>query len=39
VALSGEIIDLGRLDLLNDADQVGAVGQVAVMEPESPHNE
>ena len=35
VALGGEIVDLGRLDLLDDADQVGAVGEVAVVELEA----
>ena len=29
-----EVVDLIRLHLLNDADQVGAVGEVAVMEGE-----
>ena len=32
VALCGEIIDLRRLHFLNDADEIGGVGQVAVMQ-------
>ena len=32
MALSAEVVDLIRLHLLNDPDQVGAVGEVAVVE-------
>ena len=32
MALGAEVIDLIRLHLLDDPDQVGAVGEVAVME-------
>ena len=32
VALRGEVVDLVRLDLLDDADQVGGIGQIAVMQ-------
>jgi hypothetical protein len=35
VALGCEIIDLRGLDLLDDADQAGAVGEVAVVELET----
>ena len=35
VALGSQIVDLGRLDLLDQTDQVGAVGQVAVMHEEA----
>ena len=35
MALGGEIVDFGRLHLLDDADQVGAVGEVAIMELEA----
>ncbi len=34
VAHGGEVVDLVRLHLLNDADQVGRVGHVAVVEPQ-----
>jgi hypothetical protein len=34
VALGGEIVDLVGLGLLDDPDQVGRVGQVAVMQEE-----
>ena len=35
MALRGEIVDLVGLDLLDDADQVGGVGHVAVMQMEA----
>ena len=35
MALSPEVVDLIRLHLLNNPDQVGAVGEVAVMENQS----
>ncbi len=35
MALGGEIVDLVGLNLLDDADQVGRVGQVAVMHEEA----
>ena len=34
MALGGEIVDLGRPDLLHQPDQVGRVGHVAVMQQE-----
>jgi hypothetical protein len=34
MALGGEIVDLGRPDLLHQPDQVGGVGHVAVMHQE-----
>ena len=35
VALRGEVVDLVGLRLLNDADEVGGVGQVAVVHEEA----
>jgi hypothetical protein len=35
MALRGQIVDLVGLYLLHDADQVGGVGQVAVMQVQS----
>jgi hypothetical protein len=35
VALRGEVVDLIGLNLLNDANQIGAVGQVAVVQNET----
>ena len=35
MALRGEIVDLVRLGLLDDADQVGRIGHVAIMEDEA----
>ena len=35
MALRGEVVDFVGLDLLDDADQVGGVGQVAVVEDEA----
>ena len=35
MALRGEIVDLVGLHLLHDADQVGGVGQVAVVQDEA----
>ena len=35
MALGGEIVDLVGLRLLHDADQVGRVGQVAVVQEEA----
>ena len=32
MALSGEVIQFGRLNLGNDATESGAVGKIAVME-------
>jgi hypothetical protein len=32
MAVGGEVVDFGRLNLLDDADQAGAVGEVAMME-------
>ena len=32
MALSTEVVDLIRLHLLDDSDQVGAVGELAIME-------
>ena len=34
MALGGEVIDLVRLHFLHDADQVGGIGHVAVMQDE-----
>ena len=34
MALRAEIVDFGRLRFLNQADQVGGVGEVAVMQEE-----
>ena len=34
MALRGEIVDLVRLGLLDDADQVGRIGHVAVVQEE-----
>ena len=34
MALGGEVVDLGRPDLLHQPDQVGGVGHVAVMQQE-----
>jgi hypothetical protein len=34
MALGGEIVDLGRPDLLHQSDQIGGVGHVAVMHQE-----
>src|SRR3546814_4557140 len=34
MALGGQIVDLGRLDLLDQPDDVGRVGHVAVMQEE-----
>jgi hypothetical protein len=34
MALSAEVVDLIRLHLLDDPDQVGAVGEIAVVEGE-----
>jgi len=36
VALRGEVVDFVGLDLLDDADQVGGVGEVAVVQVEAP---
>ena len=36
VALRGQVVDLVGLHLLHDADQVAAVGQVAVVQDEAP---
>ena len=36
VTLRGEIVDLVRLHLLDDADQAGGIGEVAVMQDEAP---
>jgi hypothetical protein len=36
MALRGQVVDLVGLDLLHDADQVGAVGHVAVVQDEVP---
>ena len=35
VALGGEVVDLVGLHLLDDADQVGGVGQVAIVQEEA----
>ena len=35
MALSAEVVDLIRLHLLNDPDQVGDVGEVALVESEA----
>ncbi len=32
--LRGQVIDLIRLDLLNNPDQVGRIGQIAIMQNE-----
>ena len=32
MALGGKVIDLGRLSLLDEADQVGGVGEIAVVQ-------
>jgi hypothetical protein len=34
MALRGEVVDLVGLDLLNDPDQVGCIGQVAIVQME-----
>jgi hypothetical protein len=34
MALGAEVVDLIRLHLLDDADQVGAIGEIAVVEGE-----
>ena len=34
MALRGEVVDLVRLHLLNDANQISAVGQVAIVQDE-----
>ena len=34
MALGGQVVDLVRLHLLDDADQAGTVGQVAVVQDE-----
>ena len=34
MALGGEVVDLGRPDLLHQPDQIGRVGHVAVMQQE-----
>ncbi len=36
VALGGEIVDFGRLHFLNDADEIGRIGHIAVVQ-EKPH--
>ena len=36
MALRGQVVDLVGLHLLDDADQAGAVGQVAVVQDEAP---
>jgi hypothetical protein len=35
MTLSGEIIDLVRLDFLHDANEIGGIGETAVMESEA----
>jgi hypothetical protein len=35
VALGGEVVDLARPHLLDDSNEVGAVGKVAVVELEA----
>lgn len=35
MALGGEVVDFVGLNLLNDADEAGAIGQVAMMEEEA----
>lgn len=36
MALRAEIVDLVGLDLLDDANQVGGIGEVAVVQDEAP---
>ena len=32
MALGGEVIDFGRLYFLHDADEVGGIGEIAIMQ-------